>query len=739
MTDQNRILSLDGGGSLGLIYLPILECLEADCFDGTCLKDTGEFSMFIGTSTGAIVSVALKLGMPAKDIKSLYEKCLRQIFKGTSWWNSPLFFKYDAYILRDILAEELKKFAGGQDLTWRDLNHSDDEPDLVVMVRNESHGRVAFLSTNPTYKEHLYHDDGLEGALLADIVTACCSAPYYFAPRAFYKHQGEANENPKGDLYGIYCDGGVTGLVNPAAFGVALLRMTPNRNKEAIEQTEWPIQVVSLSCGEHHYTIDVEERSDWIFTDTIGNAMSALMGSSSELMHQFHSVFARPIKITKYLRTTTMLDKDVHLDDLEHLDDHKQAFSDGKVLYEFLDIEKTERNVLRSKDQPLQQLPSMTTELLKQLCTEHFGMSTQQRESKEQQFTGTTPSLVAKEVRGSLLKRLSIGTIWKFKFWLVGLVAALLVGLAIFSVVTWKQSQQLVDTLDEKEAALKEAEDLATTLINAQYDQYITPTSKLSILATPPLKSGFPFQNKEENKKRSLSLGNYVLKEAPVPPTEGIERQKLYKLAEVIPKGFADWEAKIDQPPPANLRNSIESALLLYRSLWRNQGKKRIQKLDLANLEKRITEKKLNAYQRVFAKRRKKGYQDAKKVIETFLAAPKEGAFEGEDGKKVRKAYLDFYELYYGRLLIVEDRAVEGFMALLGQPKFSPLSKWTKSGIKPDRFTTQPGKVDPETIQKLVIDGQVEEKMPRGVTAVDFIAYLDYQIDRITKALEATK
>ena len=56
-----RILSVDGGGILGLCALSFLEILERDT--GKPCKEL--FNMLTGTSTGGIIAIGLAAGLPA--------------------------------------------------------------------------------------------------------------------------------------------------------------------------------------------------------------------------------------------------------------------------------------------------------------------------------------------------------------------------------------------------------------------------------------------------------------------------------------------------------------------------------------------------------------------------------------------------------------------------------------------------------------------------------------------------
>ena len=71
-----RILSLDGGGYLGLTTVAFLEGMGHH-FDVRC-HDC--FDLFCGTSTGAIIALGLASGLSAKEIRLMYEDFGPKVF-----------------------------------------------------------------------------------------------------------------------------------------------------------------------------------------------------------------------------------------------------------------------------------------------------------------------------------------------------------------------------------------------------------------------------------------------------------------------------------------------------------------------------------------------------------------------------------------------------------------------------------------------------------------------------------
>lgn len=71
-----KILSIDGGGIKGLYAALILKHLEEE-FD---CRTVNYFDLICGTSTGGLIALALSIGVPAKDIVTLYQEKGSKIF-----------------------------------------------------------------------------------------------------------------------------------------------------------------------------------------------------------------------------------------------------------------------------------------------------------------------------------------------------------------------------------------------------------------------------------------------------------------------------------------------------------------------------------------------------------------------------------------------------------------------------------------------------------------------------------
>ncbi|WP_234734605.1 patatin-like phospholipase family protein [Tellurirhabdus bombi] len=76
MSTKLRILSIDGGGTRGVIPAAILNCIQQD----TGKTPTELFDLIIGTSTGGIIGIGLFFGIPTEDLLALYLDKANDIF-----------------------------------------------------------------------------------------------------------------------------------------------------------------------------------------------------------------------------------------------------------------------------------------------------------------------------------------------------------------------------------------------------------------------------------------------------------------------------------------------------------------------------------------------------------------------------------------------------------------------------------------------------------------------------------
>lgn len=161
---RKRILSIDGGGIRGIIPLCALVELEKQ------LKQPARafFSFMAGTSTGAIISAGLALGLSAERCLQLYIELGDRAFRRNplDWVISLGSFKYRMAPMVKLL----KEFLGNPILNEMPL-------DVMFTAMRVRDGKpFYFVKDNPA-------NEKLTGKLrLVDCVAASAAAPTFFEP-----------------------------------------------------------------------------------------------------------------------------------------------------------------------------------------------------------------------------------------------------------------------------------------------------------------------------------------------------------------------------------------------------------------------------------------------------------------------------------------------------------------------------------------------------------------------------
>ena len=206
-----RILSLDGGGYLGLATAAYLAELERH-FD---VRFADRFDLFCGTSTGAIIALGLAKGLSARAITELYTDLGRRVF-----WNPvpgwrQLRFARGLFISRYGNRQLAKCLADAFSTTTLGDVHNRGKCALVPAFCVTS-GRPRIFKTD--HHRDLSTDNGYR---LADVALASASAPTYLPVLTLRSADGISHR---------YCDGGLFAN-HPALLGfteaVSLLGKKP--------------------------------------------------------------------------------------------------------------------------------------------------------------------------------------------------------------------------------------------------------------------------------------------------------------------------------------------------------------------------------------------------------------------------------------------------------------------------------------------------------------------------------
>ncbi|HTP07323.1 MAG TPA: patatin-like phospholipase family protein [Anaerolineae bacterium] len=270
---QHTALAIDGGGIKGLIIAQALIALEDELGGGPLIKRP-EIQIMAGTSTGAIITAAIAMGMTSADIAKVYMEMGQQVFPPLApKWLPDAIEKVDevAHIilqhslysndrLVELLKATIKDRMGKADLTLAELNEAlGPDKALILTAVNITERRTRFLKS---YKP----SDGdwkLWEAILASS-SAPIALPVVTRDEAYGKH-----------VY--YTDGGVGNYGNPA-YVVA---------QEAVVFRDYdPSAVTVLSFGTgwvnaDNYEKAVGEPAKWRGLDWAQNAPMVIVGDAA--------------------------------------------------------------------------------------------------------------------------------------------------------------------------------------------------------------------------------------------------------------------------------------------------------------------------------------------------------------------------------------------------------------------------------------------------------------------------
>lgn len=200
-----RIISVDGGGYLGMATAAFLECMEAK-FEASCSQ---RFDLFCGTSTGAIIALALASGMSAAKVAELYEQIGTRVFT-----RPPLYERLvpKLRLVRQLFGplhrnEPLRQALNDAfgDLTLGDLRARGKY--VLITAYNVSSGSPTVFKTDHA-KELTLHDR----YLVRDVALASSAAPIYLPLVELV--------DPNTGIAERFCDGAIL-TSSPALLGYA--------------------------------------------------------------------------------------------------------------------------------------------------------------------------------------------------------------------------------------------------------------------------------------------------------------------------------------------------------------------------------------------------------------------------------------------------------------------------------------------------------------------------------------
>lgn len=215
-----RIISVDGGGYLGLATASFLQAVE----QRQRTTAAARFDLFCGTSTGAIIALALAAGKTATEVVALYESLGQSVFKPKPLRHCKVgrlvdLIQHWAHAQHDNapLREALDSAFGT--LTLGDLRGAGKH--VLITAFNISLGSPRIFKTD--------HGPGLvlhDRYALTDVALASSAAPTYL-PIVEIK-------DPVSGIRERFCDGGMV-TNSPALLGYAEAVSALGCRPEAVE------------------------------------------------------------------------------------------------------------------------------------------------------------------------------------------------------------------------------------------------------------------------------------------------------------------------------------------------------------------------------------------------------------------------------------------------------------------------------------------------------------------------
>lgn len=198
-----RVLSVDGGGYLGLATASFIQGTEHHFGK----KFSESFDLFCGTSTGAIIALALAKGLNGAELVDLYKKLGSSVFGKWNWYHNTR---------RSLRGLFMTKY-GNSDLKKAMLDvFGDSTLDDILNMHGKRVLITSFCLT--TGKPRLFKTDhspnlSLHGGYrVCDVALASSAAPIYFPLVEV--------TNPRNGVTETFCDGGVVANA-PALLGYA--------------------------------------------------------------------------------------------------------------------------------------------------------------------------------------------------------------------------------------------------------------------------------------------------------------------------------------------------------------------------------------------------------------------------------------------------------------------------------------------------------------------------------------
>jgi patatin-like phospholipase/acyl hydrolase len=268
-----RILSIDGGGIRGILPAKVLAELERELNRIEPGKKLYEhFDLICGTSTGAILAIAIALGIPASELVKFYLEYAQMIFP--KWYLKVLPRKSRAIITSIYSNKKLRKkleeiYSVANEGVPPLLN--DMKTKICIPVFNGNDGVINVLKTR--HHEGYYRDYKLPAH---EVALSSASAPIYFPPHTF-KYSNEHGEGINVNMV----DGGLFAN-NPSLIGIL----------EATEKLGYDfsdIRLLSLGTGKGKHIIKNgwKPKDIWYWLFPKPRLLDIILDSQAQITEQY--------------------------------------------------------------------------------------------------------------------------------------------------------------------------------------------------------------------------------------------------------------------------------------------------------------------------------------------------------------------------------------------------------------------------------------------------------------------
>lgn len=248
---KRKILCLDGGGVKGLFAAKVLAEIENQIEHPIYRY----FDMISGTSTGAIISAGLALGIPSSKICDLYIEHAAEIFAQNNVFLRNIRRIYSSKYSNNALSAQLKEI-------FQDATIGDCKTRLLIPSYNLSTGNTQVFKTS--HSKDLEYDYRKK---IVDVLLATTAAPTYLPP---YQVQS-----------GTYVDGGI-GANNPSL--LALVEAISPRCKWS-QQDIW---LLSIGCTESISSITSGKEKMGIWD--VRKIIAMFMNAESQYSHNIAQI-----------------------------------------------------------------------------------------------------------------------------------------------------------------------------------------------------------------------------------------------------------------------------------------------------------------------------------------------------------------------------------------------------------------------------------------------------------------